>query len=481
MPFLILKYQLYILQLEEYDLKRFTKSLANKGLLRDKSLRKDLVWSAKARILFSLTLFQQLLLAIAVSYLLFNEVTIIILSTLLIYFIASIFSFFFLAISMDLIYPFEVYRKNKIIQSAKQKMKSYEGIVVGITGSYGKTTMKEIVATVLSEKFSVVKTEGNNNTPLGISKTIMEKFKPNTEVFVVEMGEYVKGDVKALCEIVKPDIAIITGINEAHLERYGSMENAISTKFEIIENSKPGSFCILNGDDELVIGNYHKYSSGHEISFYSSQSQHQFVPEFEINNYEFDQSGKGQSFEVSFGEEDLGRFKTSLIGEYAVGNIIASIILCRHLKMNNNEIRIGVSKISQVKHRLSTTLSSQNILIIDDTYNGNSDGIRQGINLLKKFSGRRKVYVTPGLVETGSQTKEIHLKIGQDLSKVADLVILIRNSVTNFIEMGLQNGGFDPKDIIFYETSKEAYSSLQTHLKPDDVVLMQNDWSDNYY
>jgi UDP-N-acetylmuramyl pentapeptide synthase len=123
---------------------------------------------------------------------------------------------------------------------------------------------------------------------------------------------------------------------------------------------------------------------------------------------------------------------------------------------------------------------SDNIILIDDTYNGNSNGIHEGIKLLEKFKGRRKVYITPGLVETGSLSESIHLEIGAELSSVANLVVLIKNSVTPFIEKGLLENGFDKENIIWFDDAKTTYSSLRSFVKEGDVVMMQNDWSDNY-
>jgi len=474
-PYNILKYQLYIFQLEEYDIKIFIKAIFKKGFFANNNLRKDLVWTSKAKLLFSISLFLQLFISLTLSYLikvyLLNMIAFIIFFVF-IYYLSTIFSFIFLASSSKLINPIETLIKNNIINNAKNKLKKFQKLkVIGITGSYGKTTMKEVLFTILSEKYIVIKTEGNNNTPLGIAKTIISNINEDTEILIVEMGEYYVGDIKQLCSITPPDISIITGINEAHLEKYNSMDNAINTKFEIIEYSKKDAFYLLNSDDSLIMKNFERYSSKDKVNFYSSN-----INNSNIKNYIFYQDGSGQSFDM----DNIGKIKVTFLAEYIIGYISASSIVAYHLGMKSTEIRFAISKLKEVNHRLQPRLNSNNILIIDDTYNGNSTGIEEGIKLLGKFKNRRKIYMTPGLVETGSLVKKIHYAIGKSLSKTADKVILIKNSVTNYIFQGLVDNKFNEDNIIWFDNSKEALNKLFSYLQPNDVVLMQNDWTDNY-
>lgn len=488
LPYFISKYQLYIFQLEEYDASRFLKALFSKGLLPSSNLRKDLKWTGKAKLIFFVSLLIKLIFTTLLCYLIYSytqfEVTYLALFFLVFLYLLEILSFAFIIQAQDLIKPIEIILKRRVISQAKKKLKEYPNLkIVGITGSYGKTSMKETVATILSEKFKVVKTTGNNNTPIGISRTILNHLNSDTQIFVVEMGEYVKGDVKDICEITPPDFSFITGINEAHLERYKTMENAISTKFEIVENSKDEAIAILNGDDRLIKENYKTYISNEEnLRFYSGNETSLGLPNYDYiaKNIEFSEENISYNFELYYKDQSIGKIRTSILAPYIVGNITAAATLAKMLGMNDTEIKLAISKLKPVEHRLESRLNSNNILVIDDTYNGNSDGIRIGLELLEKFKNRRKVYVTPGLVETGSLKEEIHKEIGMNLAKVADLVILLKNSATPFIAEGLKESGFESSKIIWYDYSKEMYAELHKHLLPGDVVLMQNDWSDNY-
>lgn len=483
LPQNILMYHLYIYQLEEYESVRFISAISKKGLFANSKLRKKAKLTKKAILLIVLAIFQEFIVALILSYLVFLTVNSFIFSVFVFlvafYFFVTL-SFVFLIQAKDLLWPIETILKNRIIKKAKLKIDSLKDLkVIGITGSYGKTTMKETLYMFCKEQYKVVKTEGNNNTPLGIANTILNKLDSKTEIFIVEMGEYVKGDVKALCEIVKPDISIITGINEAHLERYKTMENAISTKFEIVEFAKENATVILNADDQLTLSNYKKYCKNKDVLFYSSTNSE--YSEFSIKDYIFNQDGSGQEFKIFKGSTALAKVKTPVIARYIIGNITAGFIIGELLNISSSKLAFATTLIKSVEHRLEPKLNSKaNILIIDDTYNGNSNGVKEGIELLNKFESRRKVYVTPGLVETGSLKEEIHTKIGSDLAKVADLVILIKNSSTEFIYKALLESSFKEDSIIWYDNSKDIWEDLYTNLKPNDVVLLQNDWSDNY-
>lgn len=484
LPHKIILYQLYIFQLEEYDSKRFVNALVKKGLFPNKNLRKKAVLTKKAILLLLLSLVQKLIVLAILAFLLagvLNNLVVLVLVLLIVFYFFDIISFVFFIQSRDLLSPLDYIAKLRMINAAKRKLRTLPNLkIVGITGSYGKTTMKEALYEFLKEEYSVVKTEGNNNTPLGISRTILSKLDKDTQIFIVEMGEYVKGDVKALCEITQPDISVVTGINEAHLERYLTMENAISTKFEIVEYAKPNALVLLNADDQLTLENYKKYTKDNKVEFFSAKGNE--LCEYKISEYEFDQLGKGQQFKISTKGEELGTIKTPILGEYIIGNIIAGYILGKEFKISSSKLKFAANSLKTVEHRLEANFNSQsNILVIDDTYNGNSDGFKEGARMLSKFKNRRKVYVTPGLAETGDLAEILHLQIGKDLAKIADLVILVRNSVTGYIAKGLIDNGFSEEKIVWYDNSKNVWDELNKNLKSGDVVMLQNDWSDNYY
>ncbi len=448
--FRTIKYQLYLLQLENYNLSRYWKIVIKKIFSRGVP-RQKIVWTPKLGTVFAIAIFLQILVSYLVARPLASDDVYLAFFPLVFLFsflLLCFFHFIFLVAAVLILWPVDQAVKNYIVTQAKAKIGQLTHdrglVVIGITGSYGKTTMKEILATILAEKFPVLKTPDSVNTPIGISRLILKDLEHGTKIFIVEMGAYQIGDIQALCEIVPPDIAVLTGINEAHLERFGSIENTIEGKFEIVKNMKEGGFVLLNNDDQRIKDNYKRFVGSKRVQFYSSfTTASQPLP---------------------------------LLGQYVHGVINASTIVAKELGMTDEEIARGERAIKPVPHRLELIENpATGISVIDDSYNGNPDGVREAIKALARFEGRRKIYLTPGLVEAGDRAKDIHNEIGRQLRDVADLVILIKNSVTPYIAEKL-----DPEKIYWFSSALEAHAALSSILQKGDVILFQNDWPDNY-
>lgn len=432
-PFAYLYYHLYLLQLEEYDLSRFLRVSLSRPIPK-KTLRKPLVWTQKMILITLLALILIACLCLLVSP----------------YFILLLYvSFAPLAAVTYLLWPLDRYLKHKLITQAKLKLSRFPHLeIVGIAGSYGKTTMKEILATMLSEKYKVLKTPENINTPLGIARLIMGKLDDSIQVLIVEMGEYTRGDISDICSFVKPQTAVITGINEAHLERMGSLENTTAAIFELAQHMNQEGLLVLNGDNALIRENYRTFCTTQKVELVSSKKE--------------------------------TSLKSGLLGRYAKGMLEAGAHIGRYLGMTEEEIRKGALAVKPLPHRLEPIEGSRGVLVIDDSYNGNPEGVAEAIHVLSTYKGRRKVFVTPGLVETGNKNESVHRAIGKELASVADKVILIRNSATPHIANGLTEHGFDEANIVWFASAHEAHAAMGTIIQPNDVVLFQNDWPDNY-
>jgi len=466
--FKIPKYQLYLLQLENYELGRYLKLLFKKGLWPKGAQRKTLVWTSKAKALMLMAVGLHLLIIICLAL---NSSLWFLLG--LIVLIPVYFIFF--SIALLLLWPFDWLVKRVVIYRAKLKIQKLQNLkVIGVAGSYGKTTMKEVLLEVLGAKFNAAATPESVNTPVGIARWILKKFDDSLEVAIVEMGEHYSGDVEELCRLTQPDIAVVTGINEAHLERMGTMENVTATIFEIVSNLKPKGLAVLNGDDDLVIGNYKKFV----------WPDHR-VEKFQISNFKF-QKFNTEALYWECEHKDLGSIKIHLLGEYALADVDCAIKIALELGVSNEEIKQGIEKIKPVEHRLQPIKSAGNILVIDDSYNSSPAAAKEAMAVLARFKNRRKLYITPGMVEMGKAAKETHLKIGQELAEVADVVILIKNSVTPFVEEGIRSEGAglrvegEKPKVIWFETAGEAHQALKDILRPNDVILFQNDWGDQY-
>src|SRR3989344_1915228 len=272
-PIKIIRYHVYLLQLENYNLERYWKLVLKRPFSVPAQFRQNLVLTPKLGMVFVIAVLVQILAAYLVtSPLARSDVYLGIFPTvfMFVFLFFSMVFFVFLGAATLALRPIDYAIKQFIIMQAKNKMDNFQDLkIIAITGSYGKTTMKEILATILGEKFKVLKTPESVNTPVGISRLILKDLTPDDQTFFVEMVAYARGDVQALCEIARPDIAILTGINEAHLERFGTIENTIAAKFEITENARDNASVILNQDDERVMASYKNRVGSRNVFFYS--------------------------------------------------------------------------------------------------------------------------------------------------------------------------------------------------------------------
>lgn len=443
-------YQLYLLQLENYEIRRFFKivwqqlTTAKMFLPPPAPWRKSLVWTGK---FCSLVALCAAFLGVGSYFASTHSLW------LMLIFVSGyfLFPFVFITLALVLLKPIDWSIKANVVWRAKRHLAKFPNVkIIGIAGSYGKTTVKEFIANVLGQKYSVLVTPENINTPLGIARLLLTKLNQQTEWLVIEMGEYYRGDIKDICGLTPPDIAVVTGVNEAHLERLGTLANTLMTIFEVVQYSKSNAVAVLNADDPNVHAHFKAFVKHHHVNWYS------------ITNANAD------------------AFPTKLLASYARGSADAAVIIGRLLHIADPSIQKGIAAVEPIPHRLQPIQTSSGVLVIDDSYNGNPAGVHEAIEVLKKYPERRKLFITPGLVEMGSQSESVHVAIGRQLAEVADCVILIKNSVTPFIANGLQMNNFAKENIIWFNTALEAHAGLKDILKPNDVILFQNDWGDNY-
>lgn len=358
----------------------------------------------------------------------------------------------------------QVPKERKIINEAKAKLAAHKAVKIAVVGSYGKTTVKEILSEVIGYRLRVASTPGNLNTPLGTSKFI-DSLSGDEEVLVFEMGESHVGDIKELCEIVRPDMGVVTGINQAHLETFGSIDKTVATIFELEAFLDAGSLYV-NKDDELA---RNRARSGN-VLFGSHGAGEWKAAEVSVNL---------EGSVITLQKEDkMVWCRTKLIGEHLVGVHAVAVEIADKLGLSTSDISDGMKRIKPVAHRMQPR-HLHGALIIDDTYNGNIKGVEAGLGLLKGSGAERRVYVTPGLVEQGADTQKVHERIGELIADSADVVVLMQNSVTDYISEGLRRKKFGGK-VMIVDDPLAFYSGLEHFVAKGDVVLMQNDWTDNY-
>ena len=361
---------------------------------------------------------------------------------------------------------------------AKNKLKEMSRLsVVGVTGSYGKTSSKNILAHVLSAKYITRPTPKNLNTPYGLMITINNYLDKFDEVLIAEMGAYVNGEIKNMCDFVKPKYGVLTVIGEAHLETFKTRENICRAKFELIENLNPNGACVLNKDDPYQV-NYVKNELKNDIRIIWIGVNN---PDADFNAINIKSDKNGMSFDFTYLDQTYS-VNTKLLGIHNVYNILASIALGVEMKVSINQMIQKIISIHPVEHRLEIK-KLNNITMIDDAYNSNPVGAKNALDVLNLMDGV-KVVVTPGMIELGESEKEKNYEFGCQISEVADYVILIGEKRCEEIKKGLLDNNFPKDKLIVLNKVVDAYKILdsikQDNIKEEVYALFENDLPDIY-
>lgn len=388
--------------------------------------------------------------------------------------IITYFSYFIVWIAKIINTPVEkfVYKYYEI--KAKNKLKSMNNLkVVGITGSYGKTSSKNILNDILNIKFISRPTPRNLNTEYGLMITINNHLDKFDDIFIAEMGAYKRGEIKTLCDMVHPKYGILTRIGLAHLETFGSPENIIKTKFELIESLPDDGIAVLNRDDPKQVS-YQIKSKCKKVWIGIEQE------DVDVRAIDIECNSRGSKFNVIFkGDDNKYPFETKLLGNHNIYNILAGIALGREFGISIKELEQGVRKVKSIEHRLELKNLGY-MYMIDDAYNSNPVGASAALDVLKMMPGM-KVVVTPGMTELGEKEKELNHIFGTQIASVADYVILVGEKKTKPIFEGLNESGYDKDKLFIVNSVYDAYNLLQTLKKKEDMyALFENDLPDTY-
>jgi len=353
---------------------------------------------------------------------------------------------------------------------ATNKLKSMSNTsVVGITGSYGKTSSKNILNDVLNVKFTSFKTPKNFNTTNGLMVTINNYLDKFNDIFIAEMGAFKRGEIKELCDLVHPKYGILTIIGTAHLESFGSRENIQKGKFELIESLPRDGVGILNRDDEYQVS--YKLKNNCKIIWIGIDN------DADVRASNIRLSHTGTTFDCTFkGDKKKYTFTTKLLGKANVYNILAAIALGRELGMSIEQLLLGVKKVNTIEHRLELKKYG-NINIIDDAYNSNPVGSKMAVEVLGMMPGK-KIIVTPGMIELADLQYELNKKFGTYIADVCDEVILVGRSQTKPIYDGLKEKNYSEEHIHILQDVKEAFPLMQKLDEGNTYVLLENDLPD---
>jgi len=436
--------------------------------MQKESYKKPLVVTARIKRLIITLIILYLISIISIfkqyDYVIYNNV----------YIILSIFiylQFIMVLLVVKINIPIEkivyYYYKNK----AKNKLKRMSNLkVIGITGSYGKTSSKNILSDILNIKYNALPTPKNLNTPYGLMISINNHMDKFDDIFIAEMGAYKQGEIKELCDFVHPKYGILTKIGTAHLELFKSQENIQKTKFELIESLPSDGIGILNGDDELQL-NYN-LKNNCKIIWIGINNKDVDVKAENIKMY-----STGMTFDIKYkNEKNKYHFETKLLGYANIYNILAALALGYEFGITIEQLQVAVKMVKPVKHRLELK-KYQDIYIIDDAYNSNPIGSKMALDVLNLMPGK-KIIITPGMIELGDKQYEFNKQFGEYIANVCDEVILVGEKQTKPIYDGLIVKKYNIKKIHIIDDIKKAFELINNLKDKETYVLLENDLPD---
>ena len=368
--------------------------------------------------------------------------------------------------------PLEAGINKGYVRRAEKKLAQFPNLIkIGITGSFGKTSTKNFLATILSEKYSVCATPFNFNTPTGITKTVLQNLTLGHQVFIAEMGARQQGDIQELCEIVEPKYGILTSIGAQHIATFKSLENVKRTKMELPKYLGTKGFCVFNIDSPAV-AEILPQSDCRKCTVSINGPADIFATDIVT-------SSEGTRFTLHMDKKTL-ECSTKLLGLHNIDNLLLCVALARELGLSDQQILSGISKVAPVEHRLQLINAENGVTILDDTYNASIEGSQRALEVLEMFEGRRKIVITPGLVELGTMERLENYNFGKRISKVANIVIIVNKSNYLSIRQGLLDSGFDETKIYEAENLFATQEIMKQILLSGDVILWENDLPDNY-
>ena len=395
--------------------------------------------------------------------------------TVSILFLMTIFSWFVVIVAVVLLMPVEKIINRRYWNDAARILKGMPNLkIIGITGSYGKTSTKHFLERILSEKYDVVITPGSYNTTMGVIRTVREILKPYNNIFICEMGAKQKGDIKEICDLVHPEMGIVTAVGPMHLETFKSIENVQATKFELIDAMPADGLAVVNDDFE-----YCRNRKVENVKCERYSTSKDLIGKDDFWAEDITYSPSGTSFVMKGKDGSELELKTRLLGDCNVSNLLAAVIVARQLGVTDDEIKRGVMAIEPVEHRLSVKHTIGGVTILDDAFNSNPDGSRMALEVLKEFKGGKRIIVTPGMIELGSRQFELNEKFGEYIAKSCDIAVVVGHYNREAITKGIEKGEFQGK-LYEVDSFNEAQKLVNPMLQPGDTILYENDLPDSF-
>lgn len=382
---------------------------------------------------------------------------------------------FFMLVANWLLKPVEKSITAKYVKEAKDILVAMPDLkIIGITGSYGKTTTKHYLQRILSEQFETLMTPGSFNTPMGVVRTIREYLKPYHEVFIVEMGAKQKGDIEEICDIVHPASGIITAVGPQHLESFKNIETVQATKFELADALPHNGLILVNNDFEKIADR--KVENTRCLRYAVKNIKD---ADYIAENIKYAPSGTEFTLRRTKDGKIL-ELETRLLGECNVSNLLAASAMAMEMGIADDKIRYAVSQIAQVEHRLSIKKVPGGLTILDDAFNSNPVGSAMALDVLASMSTGKRILITPGMIELGDKQYELNKAFGKKAAGSCDVALVVGEYNRDAITEGLTEGGMADEAVYTPADFAEAQQILRTIAKAGDIVLYENDLPDTF-
>ena len=371
-----------------------------------------------------------------------------------------------------LAWPVEKLISELYFRDAQKILRSRPDLIrIGITGSWGKTSVKFILGTILEQKYHTLITPASYNTPMGVTKVIRSKLEPGHRVFIAEMGARHVGDIKEMCRLVHPQTGIITSVGPQHLDTFKTVERVAQTKYELIQSLPEDGEAFFSDDGGICRELYERTEIKKHLTGLDSG-----LNEVWAENICY--TPEGSAFRICRKNEEA-YCTTRLLGELNIRNILLCAAVAFSLGMTMEQVVRGIARLTPVEHRLQLIRHPGGLNVIDDAFNSNIRGAEQAFRVIREFPERR-IIVTPGMVELGSQEYDMNRKFGTLMADCCDYAVLIGKKRSEAIAEGLRDKGFPEKAIIIVSTLEEATGVLKGIARSGDTVLFENDLPDNY-
>lgn len=389
-------------------------------------------------------------------------------------FLISAFSWVVMMLAHIILVPVEKNIQKGYINDAKRILRSMPDLkVIGITGSYGKTSTKHYLTRILGEDYDVLMTPGSFNTPMGVVRTVREYLKPYNQIFVCEMGAKQRGDIKEICDIVHPDMGIITAVGPMHLESFKTIENVTATKFELADEIPADGCVVVNNDFPACAGR----TVNNTRCIRYGVTNHGNC-EYKAVNVKY--SPEGTAFTIEGPDGFSLDVETRLLGECNVSDLLAAAVIALQLGMSPDKIRYAISTIKQVEHRLSIKTTPGGVTILDDAFNSNPSGSKMAVDVLSHFKDGKRIIVTPGMIELGSEQYNLNREFGRQIGENLDIAIVVGEYNRGAITDGIRSTDFNSKNLYEVASFNEAQQVLSGILSKGDAVLYENDLPDTF-